>query len=63
MLDQASIDASKSKRGRKLFAALMKEIHRRGVTPVKGELRNRMRRAVADKMVNEAEGDSQGVVS
>jgi len=62
MLNREDIEASKSERGRKLLAALMKEIHRRGAS-AKGELRNRMRRAVADKMASEAEGDKQGVVS
>ena len=63
MLDREVIEASKSKRGQKLFAALIKELHRRGVTPVKGELRNRMRLAVANRMASETKGDEQGVVS
>lgn len=63
MVGKLEIEASKSKRGRTLFAALMKELHCRGVVPVKGDLKNEMRRVVADKMNSEAEGDSQGVVS
>jgi hypothetical protein len=60
-----TIVASKSPRGRKLMGALMKELHRRGVSPVQGEIRNEMRRFVAAKIAadeNES-GAPQGVVS
>lgn len=54
MAGRDEIEQSKTKRGQKLFAASMKELHRRGVTPVKGELKNKMREAVAKKMAADA---------
>jgi hypothetical protein len=41
---------SKSPTGQKLMAALLKELHRRGVVPVKGELPNAMCAEVARKI-------------
>ena len=54
---------SKSPRGRKLMAALLQELHRRGIAPVKGDLKQLMRYDVARKIEAEDNGDTRGVRS
>ncbi len=54
--EDTDVALSKSPTGQKLMAALLKELHRRGVVPVKGELRNRMRAEVARKIRDTASG-------
>jgi len=49
-LTKKEIEASKSPQGRKLMSGLLQELHRRGIKPVKGEIRNLMRHVVAEKL-------------